>query len=122
MELRPFQTIAALGSVILTLVVLELIRRRRLSEELWIPWLGVAIAPLIAALWISPWAFVARWLGIAYEPALLLGLAVILSIAIVLYLTVVVSSIGGRTRLLAQEVAILKAELERGNAPERRSG
>jgi len=122
MEFRPFQTMAALGSVVLTLVVLELIRRRKLSEELWIPWLLVAIAPLVAALWIAPWAYVARWLGIAYEPALLLGLAVILSIAIVLYLTVVVSALVGRTRRMAQELAILRAELERGNAPERRSG
>ena len=122
MEFRPFQTMAALGSVVLTFVVLELIRRRKLSEELWIPWLLVAIAPLVAALWIAPWAYVARWLGIAYEPALHLALAVILSIAIVLYLTVVVSSLVGRTRRMAQELAILRAELERGDAPERRSG
>ena len=59
MEFRPFQTMAALGSVVLTFVVLELIRRRKLSEELWIPWLLVAIAPLVAALWIAPWAYVA---------------------------------------------------------------
>jgi integral membrane sensor domain MASE1 len=116
-ELRLFQTVAALGSVILTLVVLELIRRRKLSEELWIPWLVVALAPGVAALWIWPWATLARWLGIFYEPALLLGLAVVLSISILLYVTVVVSSIVARTRRLAQEVAILRAELKREKSP-----
>lgn len=117
MELRLFQTMAVLGSVVLTLVVLELIRRRRLSEELWIPWLIVAIAPGVAALWIWPWATLARWLGIFYEPALLLGLAVVLTISILLYVTVVVSSIVGRTQRLAQELALLRAELERAEPP-----
>jgi len=33
------------------------------------------IAPFITALWIRPWAALAHWLGIVYEPALLLGAA-----------------------------------------------
>ena len=72
MEFRLYQTLAVLSSIALTAFVVELIRRRRLKDELWLPWLLVAIAPLVTGVWIAPWANLARWLGIAYAPALLL--------------------------------------------------
>jgi hypothetical protein len=117
MELRPFQTIAALGSVALTAIVLELIRRRKLKDELWVPWLLAAVAPLVMSLWIRPWAALARWLGIVYEPALLLGLGLVLCVTMILYLTVVVSTLMRRNLLLAQEIALLRENVEKTASP-----
>ena len=127
MEFRLFQSIAAIGSLLLTAIVLELIRRRKLKDELWVPWLIVAITPLLASLWISPWAALARWLGIVYEPALLLALGILLSISMILYLAVVMSTLMRRNLRLSQELALLQVRveslaLERGGgvpAPER---
>lgn len=112
MEFRLFQSVAAIGSIVLTAIVLELIRRRKLKDELWVPWLIVAIAPLLASLWISPWAALARWLGIVYEPALLLGLGILMSISMILYLTVVISTLMRRNLRLAQEFALLRVQFE----------
>jgi|GEM_PF-2902158 len=112
MEIQLFQTVAAFGSIVLTAIVVELIRRRRLKDELWLPWLIVAIAPLIASLWISPWAAVAHWLGIRYEPALLLGFAIVLCFALLLYLTVVVSGLMRQNLRLAQELGILRLRID----------
>lgn len=112
MEFRLYQTLAVASSAVLTAIVLELIRRRRLKDELWLPWLVVAIAPLVTGVWISPWANLARWLGIAYEPALLLGFAILLCFALLLYLTVVVSALMRQNLRLAQELAIVKLHLE----------
>jgi hypothetical protein len=112
MELRLFQTVAALSSLLLTGLVLELIRRRKLKDELWLPWLLVAIAPFVAALWIRPWAALAHWLGIIYEPALLLGLATLLGFAMLLYLTVVVSTLMRQNLRLAQDLALLRMRVE----------
>ena len=112
MELRLFQTVAALSSLVLTGLVLELIRRRKLKDELWLPWLVVAIAPLVTSLWIRPWAALAHWLGIVYEPALLLGLATLLGFAMLLYLTVVVSTLMRQNLRLAQDLALLRMRVE----------
>ena len=112
MEIRLFQSVAALSSLLLTGLVLELIRRRKLKDELWIPWLLVAIAPLVASLWIRPWAALAHWLGIIYEPALLLGLATLLGFAMLLYLTVVVSTLMRQNLRLAQDLALLRMRVE----------
>ncbi len=127
MEFRLFQSIAAIGSLLLTAIVLELIRRRKLKDELWVPWLIVAITPLLASLWIAPWAALARWLGILYEPALPLALGILLSISMILYLAVVMSTLMRRNLRLSQELALLQVRveslaLERGGgvpAPER---
>jgi len=112
MEIRLFQAIAALSSLLLTGLVLELIRRRKLKDELWLPWLLVAIAPLVTSLWIRPWAALAHWLGIAYEPALLLGLATLLGFAMLLYLAVVVSTLMRQNLRLAQDLALLRMRVE----------
>ncbi len=121
MEFRLFQSIAAIGSLLLTAIVLELIRRRKLKDELWVPWLIVAITPLLASLWISPWAALARWLGIVYEPALLLALGILLSISMILYLAVVMSTLMRRNLRLSQELALLQVRVE-GLALERSGG
>ncbi len=113
MEFRLFQSVAAVASIVLTVILLELIRRRKLKDELWIPWLLAAITPLIASLWISPWAAVARWLGIVYEPALLLALGILLLTAMILYLAVVVSTLMRRNLRLAQDLALLRQRVER---------
>lgn len=112
MEFRLFQSFAAVGSLVLTLILLELIRRRKLKDELWVPWLLVAIIPLVTSLWIQPWAMLARWLGIFYEPALLLGLGTLLSISMILYLTVVVSTLMKKNLRLAQEIALIQLRIE----------
>ena len=117
MELRLFQSFAAISSLLLTGLVLELIRRRKLKDELWLPWLLVAIAPLITSLWIRPWAALAHWLGIIYEPALLLGLATLLGFAMLLYLTVVVSTLMRQNLRLAQDLALLRMRVESDAAP-----
>ena len=120
MEFRLFQSVAALGSLSLLAVVLELIRRRRLTDELWVPWLLIAIAPLVASLWIAPWAKLAHWMGIAYEPSLLLGGGVVMCFAMALYLAVVVSELMRRNLRLAQQLALLEeavARLSAGESP-----
>jgi peptidoglycan/LPS O-acetylase OafA/YrhL len=112
MEFQLFRPVATVASLLGVGILLELIRRRRLKEELWVPSLLIAIAPMLASLWIAPWATVATWLGIVYEPALLLGLAIALCLVAILYLAVVVSTLMQRNLQLAQELALLGARLE----------
>jgi hypothetical protein len=88
-----------------------LIRRRKIQAVLWLPWLAAAILPAVLGIWITPWARLARWLGILYEPLLLVALAAAVSFALLLYLSVVVSSILRKNLRLAQEIALLRYEI-----------
>lgn len=107
-----YQAVAVVSTFIALAAILELIRRRRIQDVLWLPWLAVAIAPALVGLWVAPWATLARWLGIAYEPLLLLVGASLLSFAMLLYLSVVVSTLIRRNLKLAQELAVLRHKVE----------
>ena len=112
MEFHLYRWFAVFGSLVLTGLLLELIRRRKLKDELWIPWLIFALTPLVASLWLEPWETLALWLGIIYEPALLLGLGILMSISMILYLTVVISTVMRRNLRLSQELALLGLRVE----------
>jgi hypothetical protein len=121
MAFRLYQAVVAGSSLILTLAVLELIRRYKLKDELWLPWLLVSVTPLVMSFWIAPWAALAHWLGIFYEPALLFVLGILLCLALILYLTVVVSTLMRQNLRLAQDLALLRHRLETLSAASRPS-
>jgi hypothetical protein len=121
LRIEPYQLVAVAASAIATLLVVELIRRRRIQPVLWFPWLGTAVFPAVLGAWIHPWAAVAKWFGIVYEPLLLVALAALLSFAMLLYLTVVVSGLIQKNLRLAQELALLRSKLDEPQS-ERRHG
>lgn len=110
--MKPFQIVAIFASVFAVSLVVELIRRRRIQHVLWLPWLGAALTPAIFGAWIHPWAALAHFFGIFYEPLLLVALASLLAFAMLLYLTVVVSTLIRRNVRLAQEIALLRSRLD----------
>jgi hypothetical protein len=119
-RLEPYQLLAVAASSVATLLVVELIRRRRIQPVLWFPWLGTALFPAVLGAWIHPWAALAKWIGIVYEPLLLVALAALLSFAMLLYLTVVVSGLIQKNLRLAQELALLRSKLDEHEAERRR--
>jgi integral membrane sensor domain MASE1 len=106
-----YQAVAVLLTLTGLLIVFELIRRRQIQDVLWLPWIMIAMTPTIVGLWIRPWALLAQWLGILYEPLLLVALGSVLSFAMLMYLTVVVSSLIRKNLRLAQELALMREEL-----------
>ena len=98
-------------SLLLLVVVLELVRRRRLTEEYSFVWILASLAllglsfsrPLIAAS--------AQWLGVYYPPAVLLLALLTLVFAALLYFTVVASRQRTQIERLVEEVSILAAEV-----------
>jgi hypothetical protein len=113
MRFQAYQGIAALLSIVAVATVIELIRRRKIQDVLWLPWLLAALVPVVFGIWIHPWALFAHWLGIVYEPLLLIAFASLVSFGMLLHLSVVVSSLIRKNLRLAQEVALLREELER---------
>jgi apolipoprotein N-acyltransferase len=105
------QIAALLASVAMLLAVLELVRRRRLSEEYSVLWILSALA-LIGISWRRDLLdTAAQWLGVYYPPAILL-LAVILIVFIAsLTFSVILSRHQRQIDRLTEETTVLSAEV-----------
>jgi hypothetical protein len=106
------QVVTAFGALALALFVLDLVRRRKLSEEYSLLW--VACTATIAALGFSTplLLWLTRLLGMtgAASVAFAAGLGFVM--AMLLFLSVKMSRIGRENLLLARELALLRFELE----------
>jgi hypothetical protein len=98
-------------SLVLLVVVLELVRRRRLTEEYSFVWILAALALLGLSFSRPLLAMAARWLGVYYPPAVLLLALLTLVFAALLYFTVVASRQRTQIERLVEEVSILAAEV-----------
>lgn len=110
--------VALVGASLLFGAVLEAVRRRRLLEEFTPIWMGCALAILVLSISFDLLVWITDLLG-AWTPSstvFFLGLAFLMAIS--LGYAVRLSTLSNRVRILAQELAILRAELDAG-APRR---
>jgi hypothetical protein len=103
--------VGVIVSALLLVIVFELVRRRRLTEEYSFVWILAAFAMLGLSFSRPLLNAAARWLGIYYPPAILLLVLVPLVFAALLYFSVVVSRQREQIERLVEEVSILGAEL-----------
>ena len=111
MSAARIQVAAIVVSVLLLLAVLELVRRRRLSEDYSFLWILFSLALLVLSLWRGLLHGVARWLGIFYPPALLLLVLIFFVFVASLYFSVVISRQREQIERLVEEQGILAAEV-----------
>ena len=113
------QVVTAFGALALALFVLDLVRRRKLSEEYSLLW--VACTATIAAIGFSTplLLWLTRLLGMtgAASVAFAAGLAFVM--AMLLFLSIKMSRLGRENLLLARELALLRFELESLRGPAR---
>lgn len=100
------------ASVIALLVVLELVRRRHLSEGYSLLWLGTAIVILIVSVWRELLHNLADLVNIEYPPNLLFLLAALFLLFIQLYFSTVITRLTKENREAAQQIALLRHDLE----------
>ena len=111
------QPIFALGALLMLLVVLELVRRRRLSEEYSLLWvlssLGMAVlgfsTPLLQG--------ITRLLGMQYPSSTVFAFGVAFGVAMLLYMSIRLSRLGREHQAMARELALLGHELGLKHAP-----
>ena len=114
---------AAIASLLLILIVLELIRGRRLKERYALLWLVTGVVLLVLSAWRGGLNTIAGWLGVAtYPPAILFAVATLFIIVVLLHYSTVLSQLDDQNTLLAQRLALLETELaeqkNRGTAPQ----
>ena len=104
---------AAIASLLLILIVLELIRGRRLKERYALLWLVTGVVLLVLSAWRDGLNTIAGWLGVAtYPPAILFAVATLFIIVVLLHYSTVLSQLDDQNTLLAQRLALLEADLE----------
>jgi hypothetical protein len=106
------QVITALGAVLLALYVLDLVRRRKLSEEYSLLW--VIATTLIAVLGFSTplLIWITRVLGFLGESSTTFAFGLAFSLAMLLYHSLKQSRLSIESHALARELALLRDEVE----------
>lgn len=121
------QVIALVVTFAIFLFVLELVRRRRLSERYAILWMTAALALLVLSIWTGGLDAIAKLMGIQEPANAIFIIAFAVGFLLLLNFSVVSSRLGEETKVLAQEVARLDQELRlerslRGGEPNGFSG
>ena len=106
------QYLAIAASIVLIVAIIELIRRGRLREEYAFVWLGAAVVFLVLSIWRELFDALARFLGIAYAPALLILVILFFGFVYLLHFSIVISRLTSENKKLAQELAIFAKLVE----------
>ena len=114
--MEPIELIALSTSIGLLVFVLELVRRKQLTEEYSFVWIGCALALLAATLARRTLDQLALAVGIYYPPAALLLVLVFFVFVASVSFSVVVSKQRQQIERLIEDTALLEAAL-RERAP-----
>jgi hypothetical protein len=101
------QLVAIIGSALLFVFLLELLRRRRLAEPYAILWLLASIVLLVLSIWNDLLDEVADAVGIRTPANALFAVAFGFILALLLSFSVVLSRLSRENKILAQELARL---------------
>ena len=104
------QIFAIVGSALLFVFVLELLRRRRLAEPYAILWLLASVVLLVLSVWDDLLDSLAELVGIATPANALFVVGFGFVLVLLLSFSTVVSRLTRENKLLAQEVARLSRE------------
>ncbi len=106
--------VASIGAL---LFILELVRRRKLREDYALLWLATGVVLLGLSLSRPALDAIANALGVVtYPPAALFAVALLFVLFILLHYAVVVTKLSRENKQIAQQMAILRWELDETRA------
>lgn len=111
--MQSIQIISVVFSLAVFFGVADLIRRSMLKEQYALLWLFSSVVLLTLSIWRGLLDEVAKFAGVAYPPSLLFLLAFLFLLLIVLHFSVAISRLSEKNKKLAQEIALLKAAMEK---------
>lgn len=99
------------------LFILHLVRQRKLQGKYALLWVGVGLLLGVFAIVPDVLVPIADWVGVAYEPAVFFMVAIAFLFLMVVHFSFELSRSEERTRVLAEEVALLRARMDRTDPP-----
>jgi hypothetical protein len=103
--------LTAVTAVILLTVIIELVRRRQLREKYSVLWIGVGVVVVLLGFFPGGLNALARTVGVASGASLVLFLGVVFLLLVCIHLSWEASRLEEETRTLAEEVALIRAQL-----------
>lgn len=111
-NINIIQYVAIVGSLLLFLFVLELVRRKKIKEQYSILWLFITLVFLILSFWRDGLYVVSRALGIA-TPAIAFLLVLTMGVYVILIqFSMVISNLAERNKKLTQELSLVKYQMK----------
>jgi hypothetical protein len=101
------------GGLVSVGFMVELLRRRQLKEKYAVLWVVVGTGMLVLAVWPGLLDVGAHALDVKSGPNLLMFVAALLLIVVCVHLSWEVSRLEDRSRALAEEIGLLRLELDR---------
>jgi hypothetical protein len=108
--------VALVGGLIALSVMAELLRRGQLKEKYAVLWLLVGAAMLVLAIWPQLVDTVAKAVGVKSGANLLLFVGVLVLTLVCVHLSWEVSRLEDRSRALAEEIGVLRLQVEKDRA------
>lgn len=99
-------------ALLVLVIIVSLLLRRRLREKYAILWLVIGIVILVLALFPGVLFALSSVLGVAIPSNLIFALAVVLLVGVALHLSWELSQAEDEVRRIAEDVAILRLEVE----------
>lgn len=115
-NIHRIQYIAIIGSILMLIGIIELIRKKRVKEEYALLWLFGGAIFLFFAVWRMGLHRLSYFIGIAYPPVTLLLILLMGVFAILVHYSIVVTKLSEQNKQLIQEIGLLKWELRQQNA------
>ncbi len=106
------QIIAIAGSLLIAGFIFELIRKRKLLERYSLLWFGSALVMIVLSVWRGLLDKAAAIMGVYYAPSALFIVALGCGVVLFVHFTIVISGLTEQNKLLAQEVGLLREELQ----------
>lgn len=106
------QIVAAFGAVLLALYVLDLVRRRKLSEEYSLLWVIASFVIAVLGFSTPLLVWITHALGVLGEASTVFAFGLAFAVAMLLYLSLKLSRLGFENHELTRDLALLRHELD----------
>lgn len=120
--MSPSVILGVVGSVTVLVALFEMLRRHRLREKYAVLWFFVALGVLTLAIFPGLLSGAAELVGVALPVNLLFFVASLVLLMLTLQHSYELGRLEEKTRTLAEEVALLRLEVEREREDELRPG
>ena len=115
-SIQMTQYIAIAVSISLFLYILYLVRKKKIKEEYSLLWLLSSIVFIVFSIWRDGLEYFAKLIGIAYPPAALFLILLLAIFLILIEFSINISKLSENNKILAQELALLRNEIEASEA------
>jgi hypothetical protein len=111
-NIQTTQVIAIVVSISLFLFIFYLVRKKKIKEEYSLLWLSSSFVFIFFSIWRHGLEYFAGLIGIAYPPAALFLILLLAVFLILIEFSINISKLTEENKVLAQELALLRHELE----------